>query len=373
MDNGALYRPRRKTEWRILRSEDTGYQTYYAFPTLLQEGEEALIAVKTGHKHWGDSEASLSLARVDVKNQALRDVQVIFAQKGLTPQQGEIVKMPNGDVCVYIDMQKNESSQRTGMWELRSFDGGRTFPMSRAVGMIDGMAYGYPLSMAEKNGRVYMLAMTFDYLPGGRFREVHVISSDDSGATWRFEVNLRPLIGVPFNESCILPCQEGFLLMTRGERDRSVAGSAYDGEFASAQYIAVLDDHFHLLRKRDFRHTTAFFSLTGRPRLYWLEGSLCLFTRQHVEGENGQRLMTLDMFRIDPKSLDILARVRLDEARFPGQDGHYPVAYTANGQLHVVTYLSCCLDKAEGREMKCDLTQLSFDLAEILALGRDAT
>ena len=368
MDNGNLYRPRRKTEWRVLLSRDTGYRTYYAFPTLLEAGEEALICVKTGEKHWGDGHASLSVARIDTAGQTLKDVRTVFEKDGFTPQQGEIVRMPNGDVCIYIDMQQSGSNRRTGMWELRSFDGGYSFPVQKRVGIIDGIEYGYPLSMTEKNGRVYMLVMAFDNLAGERFREVHVISSADSGESWRFEANLRGVIGVPFNESCILPCGEGFLIMTRGERDRRGETDA-EAEFDSAQCLAVTDEHFHLLRMRDLRHETDFFSLTGRPRLYRMNGEICLFTRQQHRAADGRRMMTMDLFRIDPATLEVLARVRLDEPRFYGQDGHYPTAYTADGKLHAVTYLSCAQDECGEGSMKCDLVQLSFDLNEIFSFG----
>ncbi|MCR4881987.1 MAG: glycoside hydrolase [Clostridiales bacterium] len=370
MDNKCLYRPRRKTEWRILTSRDTGYETYYAFPTLLKEGDEVLIAVKTGSRHWGDREASLSLVCVDIRSQSVKEVQTLFRQQGLTPQQGEIVRMPCGDLCVYIDMQKSETNRRTGMWELRSRDGGKTFPVSKPVGSVAGVEYGYPLSMAEKNGKVYLLAMTFDYLEGGLFREVHVLSSMDSGASWHFEANLSRMIGAPFNESCILPWEKGFLIMTRGERDRTRDGTAED-EYDSGQYMLSVDDQFHVLNMRDLRHKTGFFSLTGRPRLYWVEDQLCLVTRQRNERADGEKVMTLDLFRIHPETLEIQARVRLDEGRFPSQDGHYPVLYLHEGKLHVVTYLSSEMDKGECAETKCDLVQLSFDLHEILSYGRE--
>ena len=223
--------------------------------------------------------------------------------------------------------------------------------------------------MAEKNGRVYMLVMTFDYLTGGRYREVHVISSADCGSSWRFEANLRDVLGVPFNESCILPCEEGFLIMTRGEREHREHSDA-EAEFDSAQCLAVTDESFRLLRMRDLRHETDFFSLTGRPRLYRMNGETCLFTRQQRIAADGRRMMTLDLFRIDPAALDVLARVRLDDPRFYGQDGHYPTAYLAGGKLHAVTYLSCAQDECEGREMNCDLVQLSYDSDEVLSYGK---
>ena len=128
-----------------------------------------------------------------------------------------------------------------------------------------------------------------------------------------------------------------------------------------------MDSDYNVLRMRDYRHTTDFFTLTGRPRLYWLNGELCLFTRQW----NEKRMMCLDMFRIDIKTMDILAHVRLDDPRFPEQDGHYPAVYIQDDNLHVVTYITCNRDEHETFAQKCDLVQLSYHLDEVLGFGKE--
>lgn len=369
MDNVKLYRPRFKQEQRLLRSEDTGYQTYYAFPALKRVGDRALVTVKSGQKHWGDAEAVLTQLTLDIPGQQMLSRDVIYHTSGFTPQMGEIVQMPNGDVCVYIDLQKSESNVRVGMWELRSRDGGRTYPISRAVGAVDGVVYGYPMSMAEKRGTVYMLVMTFDYLPGGGYRQVDVIRSDDSGESWHFVRNLTKEFGFPFNECDLLATDEGFLMFTRGETDRRDRKNSLD-DFASGQHILRLDADFRVIQARDLRHETSFFTLTGRPRLYFIQEQLCLFTRQWNEDAQN-RLMSLDMFRLNPETLEVLSRVRLDAPRFPHQDGHYPVAYVQDGMLHVVTYITCDKDERETFTQKCDLVQLSFRLEEVLSLGEE--
>lgn len=369
MDHNRLYRPRWKQEWHMLRTEDTDYQTYYAFPALIRTGDEVRIAVKSAQKHWGDDHASLTQITLNAPNQQITDERVIYQEEGFTPQMGEIVRMPNGDVCVYIDMQKILTSNRTGLWELRSLDGGKTYPISRPVGVIDGIEYGYAMDVVVKGNQVWMLVMTFPYQVGGRKREVHLITSTDNGESWQFCANLKELFGFPFNECAILECEEGFLIFTRGETDREDRKNSHD-DFASGQHLVVLDENYQVLRMRDYRATTDFFTLTGRPRLYWLDGELCLFTRQWNENKE-QRMMSCDMFRLDPHTLDILSRVRLDEPRFPGQDGHYPVVYTQDGLLHVITYITCARDERETFTPKCDLVQLSFRLEEVLGLGKE--
>lgn len=369
MDHTKIYRPKAKKEWRILRTEDTGYNTYYAFPALLRVEDKVRVVVKSGEKHWGDTKASLTQATINPKTQQLMEVTTLYNQQGFTPQMGEIVHMPNGDVCIYIDMQKNETSERTGLWELRSFDGGETYPVSRRVGVINGIEYGYAMDMARKGDQVWMLVMTFHYQTGGRHREVHAITSKDNGESWQFCANLTEKFGFPFNECALLSTEEGFLIFTRGEGDKDRINSTSD--FDSGQHLVAVDHHFNVLNKRDYRHTTNFFTLTGRPRLYYIKGNLCLFTRQWNEDTSNNPMMSLDMFRIDPTSMDILARVKLDAPRFSKQDGHYPVIYREDEQLHVITYITCDKDDREEFTPKCDLVQLSYDLNEILAFGKE--
>lgn len=369
MDHTRLYRPVWKQEWRILRTEDTGFETYYAFPTFWRTDDEVRIAVKSGLKHWGDEHASLTQATISASEQKVKRVDVIYEEDGFTPQMGEFFQMPNGDICIYIDMQQNLTSNRTGLWELRSTDGGKTYPISRPVGVVDGIEYGYAMDLIAKGNQVWMLAMTFAYQQGGRKREVHLLTSCDNGETWQFCANLKELFGFPFNECALLECDEGFLIFTRGETDREDRKSSHD-DYASGQHLVVLNEKYQVLRMRDYRATTDFFTLTGRPRLYWLNGELCLFTRQWNEDADN-RLMSCDMFRIDPQTMEILSRVRLDEPRFPKQDGHYPVVYTEDGLLHVITYITCDLDERETSPRKCDLVQLSFRLNEVLGYGKE--
>lgn len=369
MDHVRLYRPSWRQEWRILRTQDTLYQTYYAFPSLIRVDGNVLITVKSGQNHVSHEPASLTQVILSAADQRILDTRVIYDEEGYIAQMGELVRMPDGDVCVYIDMQQYDPNRRCGMWELRSVDNGVSYTGCRRVGVIDGVEYGYPMQAAVQGDKVWMLAMTFSNLCGGRHREVHLIMSSDNGNSWRFCANLTERFGFAFNECTLSLCEEGFLIFTRGETDRRDRRNSLD-DFDSGQYLVVMDEEYHVLRMRDYRHTTDFFSLTGRPRLYWLNGDLCLFTRQWNRGRS-DRLMSLDMFRLDPGSLDILARVRLDEPRFPKQDGHYPVVYVQDQMLHVVTYLTCGRDERQEAAPRCDLVQLSYRLDEILRFGRE--
>lgn len=370
MDNTALYRPRFRQERRLLCSEDSGFQAYYAFPSLLdtQEGR-VLVCVKRGQKHWGDQQSQLLLLEVEKGASRALQQSVVYDQSGVTPQMGELARLPSGDICIYIDTQHAGTNQRTGMTALRSGDGGKTFGSPERVGVIDGVEYGYPMEMCTWDGVCYLAVMTFPNLQGPGRREVHVISSEDDGRTWRFAANLSALVGLPFNE-CSLICRgERFYLFTRGETDRRDRKNSND-DFSASQCLAVLDKDFRLIKMRDLHADFPGFSLTGRPRLQVFGGQMYLFTRQWQLRGSG-RDMSMDCFRIQDETLEVMAHIRLDEPRFDGQDGHYPIAYLDDKKLCVVTYLSC--PPEAGRDNKCDLVLFTYDMDEIAALGGGVT
>ena len=171
---------------RLRSTAKTNYARYYAFPAILRVDGKVLIAYKNGVSHgWEKEGAAVSLeqAVLDVASQRVERVDVLYAAEERIAQMGEYVRMPNGDIGLYIDMQdRSATSRRTGMEALRSRDGGRTYCLEGPVGLVDGVEYGYPLNFCEKNGRVYMATMTFPYLAGSKGRrQVHVISSEPYG------------------------------------------------------------------------------------------------------------------------------------------------------------------------------------------------
>ena len=369
-------------EMRRLRStKRTGYARYYAFPAILHADQNrVLIAYKNGVNHGRDpqgTQVKLEQITLDIPSQRVTEETVVFDQTPYIPQMGEYVCMPNGDICLYVDMQRMEESVnvRTGMEEIRSKDGGKTYLPSRRLGVVDGVEYGYPLNFCEKNGRVYMLAMTFPNLAGSKGRrQVHVISSADNGASWRFEVNLTEKLSLEFNESALLATQEGFALFTRGESARHQENAGTDAEAPAC--LVMLDDAFHLLRMRDYRHTRNDFSQVGRPRLYRYRDILLLITRQHIHTNMGIR-MALDLFAIEPRSLEIRARFRLNDPVAEEQDGHYANLYLdetgKKPMLRVVDYLTCPTPANPTVKRKTDIVQMSFDVAELIRQAKEET
>ncbi len=370
-DQKTLFRPRWREERVLCHSGDDGYASYYAFPALYREDRDAVrIVYKRGEKHWGDSNSALEQLRWSVPEQRQISLETIYREEGLTTQMGEVVGMPGGDFCVYIDMQKAESNRRTGLRVLRGAAGTGGYDRSALLGIVDGVEYGYAFDQCEKGGSLYLLAMTFPELQGDFGRAVHLLRSDDGGQTWRFAADLSARFGFPFNESAILSHEDGFFVFTRGEADRSEPRA--DGDHPSGQHLVVLDNDLQVRAMRDYRQTTDFFTLTGRPRLFRYREGLYLLTRQWL-GEAGDRSMTLDLFRIDPKTLDILAHIRLDEPRCAGQDGHYGAAYLdetgPEPLLRVVTYVTTPAPGDASAQRPCDLVQLSFRMDELHAFG----
>lgn len=373
-DHSVLLRPSVREERMLCRSAADDFKSYYAFPSLCRaDADTVRIVYKRGEKHWGDRASSLEQLCWSIPAQRTARVETIYQEEGLTPQMGEIVRMPSGDFCVYIDLQKAGTNQRVGMHVLRGNAAQAGYASSEPLGLVDGVEYGYAFDQCEKDGTVYLLAMTFPELAGDFARSVHVLRSEDSGRHWHFAADLTERFGFPFNESAILPCEGGFYVFTRGEVGRDEPRP--DGDYPSGQHLVVLDDDLQVLRMRDYRATTDFFTLTGRPRLFWYDGGLYLLTRQSP-GQPDARIMTLDLFRLDPETLDILARIRLDEPRSPGQDGHYGVAYLdesgATPFLCVVTYVTCPPMAAWDAPRPCDLIQLRFDMRALHELGKES-
>ncbi len=368
--------PNFKETRRIRTTQSTGYSRYFAFPAILKTDENTvLIAHKNGIGHGDDKcrQVSLDQLTLDIKTNTVVRTETIYEEVGKNPQMGEYVKMPNGDICVYIDMQNSQVlSQRTGMEVLRSSDGGSSYGEPQRVGIIDGVEYGYPFDSCEKNGRLYMLVMTFPYLTGSKDRrQVHVISTDDNGISWRRESNLTEALGIEFNESALVATENGFILCTRGEHARHLENTGNDMEASACIY--VLNDKFEAIRARDYRLTRADVSQFGRPRIYLYEGKLMLVTRQMIRTCDGVR-MVLDLFAVNPETLEILSRVRLDDPFSDQQDGHYASLFLdGEDRLCAIDYETCATPANPSISRKPDIIMMAFSVSELKAQHKEMT
>lgn len=341
---------------RVAAGADTPDTPYLAFPAVLDQGNEVLVSFKRGRSHAADGGAVLDVARLDKATGRVLSRGLLAAREGEILQMGEWVRFANGDIASYIDAQDGRQAPlRTGLAVVRSTDGGRTFGPAERLGPVDGVEYGYAFDSITREGRTWMLVMTFANLPGGTLvhqtrsqpGSVDVIRSDDQGRSWSFVRSLTDeLGGAPINESAFVPVGEGFLITARG----------YDGR----HWLARTDAGFAITARTDLNAAEA--SITshlGRPRLVTRDGAIYLLARNWIE----PGIMQLAWFRIDPATLGVTRHLVLDNAeRRRVADGYYaqPCWWRGEGgeELHVFTYRR---DGGAG----CDLLRLVFDWEDL--------
>jgi hypothetical protein len=317
----------------LARSSQTPSTPYLAFPTVLDLGDELLVAFKRGRSHAGDVGATIHSLRIDKRSGRQLAEMTLAEIPTEIMQMGEWVRFPAGDIVNYVDAQKS-GSLRSGLCEVRSTDGAKSFTAVRRVGPIDGVEYGYAFDAVSNSTTTWMLAMTFANLPGGKpvYKyasqpgSVDVIRSDDNGRSWRFVTSVTRLLGdVPINESTIVRSGDGFIIASRG----------YDGR----SWLLRVDADFRRVAQADLTKPYPRLESVDRPRLLSRDGNFYLLGRNRL----GRRESELAMFRFDPQTLEVTRHIVLDHAsdRSPG-DSFYAQPYwlSRDGQtfFHVITY-----------------------------------
>jgi hypothetical protein len=314
-------------------SSQTPATPYLAFPTVLDVGDEVLVAFKRGRSHAGDAGATIHSLRLDKLSGRQLAEMTLAAVPTEIMQMGEWVRFPAGDIANYVDAQKS-GSLRSGLCEVRSTDGGKSFGAVRRVGPVDGVEYGYAFDAVSSGGTTWMLAMTFANLPGGKLvykyasqpGSVDVIRSDDDGQSWRFITSVTRLLGdVPINESSIVRSGEGFIIASRG----------YDGRY----WLLRVDADFRRVAQVDLTKFYPRIKSVDRARLFSRDGKYYLLGRNRL----GRRESELALFRFDPQTLEVTRHVVLDHASdgSPG-DSFYAQPYWLSREsqtlFHVITY-----------------------------------
>jgi len=321
-------------------SDPSRFDNYLCFPSVLDLGGEVLVSYKRGHRHGGDTEASLELLRIDGRTREPGTPETLAAIEGRIMQMGEWVKYPNGDIANYIDAQVRDEdgrNQRTGLIGVRSTDGGRTFGPPERVGEVDGVEYGYPFSFIVDGETTWMLVMGFSNLAGGysvhpprpHAGPVCVLRSEDSGRSWRFVRNLTREFGdAPINESFFARHADGFLVVTRGYDSRARLHLT-DADLAVAKQVDLTEAHPFIQ------------SYIGRPRLFQRDGAWYLVGRNWTRDPRAESAsarsggeptypsaMKMCLFRIDPEELSVISYAVLDNAEEAKvTDGYYPAPY----------------------------------------------
>lgn len=336
---------------QILVGSEGAYeeQRYYAFPSMLElkgAGPRILIAYKNGEKHFRDAGAPLEVVTLDAVSKNVSKVRVVDAGLGKVNQNPELMRMPDGSIHMYVDIQRSGSKERSGLRLYRSVDEGETFADEGDFPEVGGCRYGYSFDdAAGLDGSVSMLVMSFAELTGG-VRAVHAIRTADSGKSWTYLKNLNAEFEFDFNESTLLAYKDGFVLIARGY-DRRTMAFLTDTQFNKTASVVLSDRHDSI-------------DYVGRPKLFERDGDMYLLCRNIPAGQSRG---TLELYRFDPDSLKLRSNVLLDTNDNEAGDSYYPEPYfiSENGRtmFNVITYAP----NATGN--KPDIIRLEYDWAEL--------
>ena len=339
---------------QILYDADAEPRTYCAFPSILKTCDtEILIAYKHGFDHMMDDSA-LELIRFHPGTKQVKSREVLEDTPGENCQDPEIMRMPNGDLMIYLDVQQAFTRpKRLGIKIFRSSDSGKTWKSEAGTLQDDtGIVYGYVFDDVVLGEDIYLLAMTFPELENkGCGRSVHVLHSRDNGHHWHHLKNLTEVFGYPFNESTFLPIQDGFLVVTRGDKQ---------GEARISKAFSV-DRDWNVRNSCNLTEQTTCIHFLGRPKLFCEDGAYYLLTR-NVPPSGGTDLM---LYQINAETLLPEGHVCLQHLDKALQDSFYAESYwteeRGEKQLQVITY-------SDHFSKGPDIVRLEFSWTELLAL-----
>ncbi len=312
---------------------------YTAFPVSLRvSADEVWIVYKAGKTHATDAGAALDVVRHSLASGKTELIQRLPAPPPKLYQMGEITRLPDGTIAIYVDVQEvgwDGRHYRAGAEVFRWSAARKAFDAPRPFDLVDGVRYGYPFDFIHEGKTTWQLIMKFGYMQGGRWG-VDVLRSDDAGRTWNFVRDLTEEFGgVLANESGFVRHGDGFLVTTRGY-DRIERLHRTDCQFRVQRQI-------ELTGKYPFIH-----SYVGRPRLFVRDGHGYLlgrnWTRPTLAAKgDAASPMQLCLIRFDLATLVPDACVILDNAENKNvTDGYYAVpefsGEGADTRLHVITY-----------------------------------
>lgn len=333
-----------------------GQPRYYAFPSLLRRHDGTiLIAYKNGVKHMLDPEASLDTLVLDPASGEIVSKRTVDRTPGWIHQNPELTRMPDGSIVLYDDIQKpGWTKARTGLRVYRSTDDGVTFHDEGWFPQVGDFGIGYTFddavvegsgSKADGSRSAVMLAMSFPELAGG-IRAVHAVWTDDHGRSWTHIRNLNEEFAYAFNESSLLPFDEGFVIVARGD-DQTTKAYRTDKTFrrlADRELSAQYDSIGHV----------------GRPKLFVRDGQTFLLCRNIAKGEKAG---TLRLYRFDPATLEVGGSVQLDANEYAAGHSYYAESFMTERDgrplFHVITYVPTTVADMP------DIVWLSFDWGEL--------
>jgi hypothetical protein len=316
---------------------------YAAFPASLRvSADEVWVVYKAGKTHATDAGAALEVVRHSLASGKTELIQRMAAPAPKLYQMGEITRLPDGTIAIYVDVQSvgwDGRHYRAGAEVFRWSAARKAFDAPTAFDLVDGVRYGYPFDFIHEGKTTWQLIMKFGYMQGGRWG-VDVLRSEDAGRSWNFVRDLTAEFGgILANESGFVRHGDGFLVTTRGY-DRIERLHRTDGQFRVQQQL-------DLTGKVPFIH-----GYVGRPRLFVRDGHGYLLGRNWTKAapavapatkSASAGPMQLCLIRFDLKTLVPDSCVILDNADDKNvTDGYYAVAEFsgagADTRLHVITY-----------------------------------
>ncbi|MSU48906.1 MAG: hypothetical protein EXS37_07440 [Opitutus sp.] len=320
-------------------SQPTEYR-YTAFPTLLRVGPDAVwVAYKAGRSHATDAGAAIEVVAHTLSTGETKLIQRLPAPPPKLYQMGELTRLPDGTVAIYVDVQAvgwDGRHYRAGAEVFRWNTTRAAFDAPTLLEPVNGVRYGYPLDFISEGKTTWQLIMAFGYMQGGRW-SVDALRSDDAGRSWNFVRNLTDGFGgIRANESGFVRHGDGFIVTTRGY-DGIERLHRTDGEFR-VRHQVVLTGKYPFIN-----------SHIGRPRIFGRGGQGYLIGRNRTQPggkavtEAGASPMQLCLLRFDLETLAITSCVVLDNAENQNvTDGYYAVtAFSGAGateRFHVITY-----------------------------------
>lgn len=314
---------------------------YTAFPSLLAiDADEVWVAYKAGKSHATDAGAALEVVRHSLARGTTELIQRLPAPPPKLYQMGELTRLPDGTIALYVDVQSvgwDDRRYRSGAEVIRWNAAKKSFDAPALMDVVSGVRYGYPFDFISEGQTTWQLNMAFGYMQGSRW-SVDVLRSDDAGRSWNFVRDLTAEFGgIVANESGFTRHGDGFLVTTRG----------YD----KIERLHRTDSAFRVQQQVVLTGNTSFINgYIGRPRIFVRDGHGYIIGRNWTKpttttstgGESGSR-MQLCLIRFDLATLVPDACVILDNAENKVvNDGYYAVtAFSGTGadtRFHVITY-----------------------------------
>ncbi|MFC3768104.1 hypothetical protein [Paenibacillus sp. GCM10012303] len=174
---------------QVLIGNDSGAesQRYYAFPSIFESGDgNIIIAYKNGTQHALEAGAPLEVLTFDPVQKEVVSVYTVDETPGWINQNPELLRMPDGTVYMYVDVQRGGTKERLGLHVYRSTDEGASFQSDPVFPQVGDFVFGYSFDDAvTSDGAAVMLAMSFPELPVA-VRAVHAIRSADASMYWKW-------------------------------------------------------------------------------------------------------------------------------------------------------------------------------------------